>query len=78
MEEKTLGETRVRIDFNPSNNDVVSQIKQKTAELINLCESIKDPYDGKPNEKNRALAVAQTEYESAAMWAVKGATALKV
>jgi hypothetical protein len=70
----SLGEKRVRTTFNPSANSNVDIIKQKTAELINLCESLKDPYNGQPNEKNRTLTVAQTEYEAAAMWAVKGAT----
>jgi hypothetical protein len=64
----TLGECRVRITFNPSDDSIVSQIKQKSAELIDLCETIKsrDP---------RLVALAQTHYEDAAMWAVKAATA---
>lgn len=66
--EKTIGEKRVRTDFNTTNSDVVAQIKQKTAELINLCETLKEK-DG------RAASIAQTEYESAAHWAVKAATA---
>lgn len=66
--EKTIGEQRVRTEFNPTQNDVVSQIKQKTAELINLCETLKEK-DG------RLAAIAQTSYEEAAMWAVKAATA---
>lgn len=63
----SIGEKRVRTTFNPSNNSVVDQIKQKTAELINLCEDLKakDP---------RLAATAQTSYEEAAMWAVKAAT----
>lgn len=65
---KTIGEQRVRINFNPSQTDLVAQIKQKTAELINLCEELKAK-DG------RLASLAQTEYESAAMWAVKAATA---
>lgn len=66
--DKSIGEIRVRTEFNQSANSVVDQIKQKTAELINLCEDLKakDP---------RLASVAQTEYESAAMWAVKAATA---
>ena len=67
-ETKTIGEKRVRTDFNASNSDVVAQIKQKTAELINLCETLKDR-DG------RSASIAQTEYESASHWAVKAATA---
>lgn len=68
MEEQTIGEKRVRVKFNPSENDVVHQIKQKSAELINICEELKakDP---------RLAATAQTAYEEAAMWAVKAATA---
>lgn len=68
MNQKTIGEQRVRTEFNPSNEGVVDQIKQKTAELINLCEELKakDP---------RLASIAQTEFESAAMWAVKAATA---
>jgi hypothetical protein len=67
-EQKTVGEMRVRTTFNPDNNSVVDQIKQKTAELIDLCETLKQK-DG------RLASIAQTEYESAAMWAVKAATA---
>lgn len=68
MEEKTIGEQRVRTQFNPGQSDAVSQIKQKSAELINLCEDLKQK-DG------RLASLAQTAYEEAAMWAVKAATA---
>ena len=67
----SLGEDRVRIAFNPSADSVVDQLKQKTAELINLCETLK-PLDP------RLAALAQTAYEEAAMWAVKAATAAKL
>lgn len=63
----TLGEQRVRVSFNPSAESVVDQIKQKTAELIDLCETLK-PKDG------RLASLAQTTYEEASMWAVKAAT----
>lgn len=64
----SIGEQRVRTYFNIEANDTVAQIKQKSAELINLCESLK--------EKDARLAsCAQTSYEEAAMWAVKAATA---
>lgn len=65
---KTLGEQRVRTEFNPSSESIVDQIKQKTAELINICEELKE-------KDPRLAAIAQTEFESAAMWAVKAATA---
>jgi hypothetical protein len=65
--EKTIGEKRVRLSFNPSNNELVDDIKLKSAELIDLCESMKD-------KDPRLVALAQTHYEDAAMWAVKAAT----
>lgn len=70
----TIGEDRVRIKFNPSDNSLVSQIKQKTAELIDLCEQQKPVTEFGPSEAPRLWALAQTHYEDAAMWAVKAAT----
>ena len=64
---QTLGQQRVRTTFNPSNDNIVDTIKYKTAELIDLCESMKD-------RDARLAALAQTHYEDAAMWAVKCAT----
>jgi hypothetical protein len=68
MAEKTIGEIRVRTEFNPSKDSDVELIKQKTAELINICEALK-PKDP------RLAAEAMTLYETAAMFAVKAATA---
>lgn len=39
--EQTVGEQRVRVSFNVGNNSDVDVIKQKSAELINLCETLK-------------------------------------
>lgn len=64
----TVGEVRVRTTFNPSQDSLIDQIKQKTAELINICEELK-------LKDGRLASIAQTEYENAAMWAVKAATA---
>lgn len=84
--EKTLGEKRVRVEFNPSDNDTVSLIKQKSAELINLLEGVKNDevsktYNAGPEtlkqqsgEKLRLIALAQTTFEEAAMWGVKAVT----
>lgn len=69
---KSIGESRVRTEFNPSNNAVADQIKQKTAELINLVSTIEDGSDFHP-ETGRLKSIAMTEYEKAAMWAVKAA-----
>lgn len=70
----TVGEQRVRVAFNPSASDLVSQLKQRSAELIDLCEELKTS-QGDNREKGRCAALAQTAYEEAAMWAVKAATA---
>lgn len=66
--EKTIGEKRVRTEFNPTDNSIIENIKQKAAELINMVENIKanDP---------RLASLAQTSFEEGAMWAVKCATA---
>ena len=64
----SVGEDRVRIKFNPSADTIVDKIKQKSAELIDLCETLKA-------KDARLASLAQTHYEDAAMWAVKAATA---
>lgn len=76
-EAASLGESRVRTQFNPAANGTVDQIKQKTAEMINLIESERnpDPATKAGPEKQRLISLAQTAYEEAAMWAVKAATA---
>lgn len=68
QDKKTIVEERVRTDFNVSGSSIVDNIKMKSAELINLCEGLKEK-DG------RLASLAQTAYEEAAMWAVKAATA---
>lgn len=69
----TLGQNRVRSGFNPSEDPQVAKLKALAASFIDECEAMKDaPALG--NEKNRVLAIAQTEIETAAMYAVKGAT----
>ncbi len=64
----TVGTDRVRVAFNPGNDDIVHKIKLRSAELIDLCEELKA-------KDARLAALAQTHYEDAAMWAVKAATA---
>ena len=79
----TKGEYRVGITFNPSNDDLVGQIKRRAADLIDLIESIPtriaDQHGGETDdvraaERGRLKALAQTHIEDAAMWAVKAAT----
>lgn len=87
VQEKTIGEQRVRTSFNVSGDSVVDQIKHKSAELIDLLQAMRydeasKTYDQSPEamkalsgEKFRLISLAQTTYEEAAMWAVKAATA---
>jgi len=71
----TKGEYRVGIKFNPSADDTVGKIKRAAADLIDLIEDITASHGGEQyNEVVRLKALAQTEIESAAMWAVKSAT----
>lgn len=72
---QTRGAYRVGTNFNPSASGIVDQIKQKAADLIDLIETIpSDRESERGNETGRLKALAQTEIEGAAMWAVKAAT----
>lgn len=78
MADKTLGEARVRTDFNVTNNGTVDVIKQKAAELINYIDQNVNAVENVPQDKLgefvRLKALAMTDVENAAMWAVKAAT----
>ncbi len=69
--EQTFGQMRVRANFNPSENLLVTAIKQKTAVIIDILEGGRTDA---PGEKLRLIALAQTAYEEAAMWATKAMT----
>ncbi len=73
--ELTIGEKRVRTEFNSDGVGNVNFIKQNSAKLITVCEDMK-PKEGElvEPEKLRLISLAQTAYEEAAMWAVKAAT----
>jgi hypothetical protein len=49
--------------FNPSGSEVVAEIKRRTEELIEYIEQ------NVPSNRRRSIAL--TNYEQAAMWAVK-------
>lgn len=66
---KTIGEQRVHAEFNPDKNELVDQIKNKSAELINLINSI--PNNAGDGEKRRCQSIAMTEIETGCMYAVK-------
>jgi hypothetical protein len=75
----SLGASRVREDFNPSKDDLVTKIKRYTADLIDLCNDGLGKTGGAvgTGEEARLWALAMTHYEDAAMWAVKAATTPK-
>lgn len=71
----TKGEYRVGKTFNPSGDDMVTALKSVAADFIDLIEQISSDRETEAgNERGRLKALAQTEVESAAMWAVKAAT----
>ena len=69
---QTLGQLRVKAEFNPAKNELVDQIKNKSAELIDLLDSMRE-FDKEKNlgEKHRLISIAQTEIETGCMYAVK-------
>ena len=67
---QTIGEERIRVTFNPSQDPDVREVKNICANLIDFLEVS----DGSP-ERVRCLKIAQDRIEEAAMWAVKGLTA---
>jgi len=66
---QTLGQKRVKAEFNPAKNGTVDQIKNKAAELIDLIETLRT--EDASGELHRVIALAQTEVETAAMYGVK-------
>lgn len=80
---QTLGQKRVRLDFNPSANNTVHQVKKLTADLIDLLEAYKNDllstnaYTVDPkvfSETLRLIDFAQTAAEEASQWGVKALT----
>lgn len=70
----TIGERKVRIKFNPSEQDIINQVKQKSAELINLVNDWtvgefgnQEDLEFQNKEFFRLKALAMTSYEEACM-----------
>ena len=68
----TKGQYRVGINFNPGGHEEVNSVKAYASEFIDYIESIASKSTNP--EVRRLCAIAQTEVESAAMYAVKAAT----
>lgn len=68
----SFGQKAVGLTFNPSNDGNVQKVKELYAEIIDLCNEMRnETVDG---EVKRLLSVAITEAQGAQMWAVKGFT----
>lgn len=85
-QKQSLGESRVRVSFNPSEDNLVDQVKKKTAELIDMIGIIDERMVSEgystlsqaDKECVRLIDKARTSYEEAAMWAVKALTSASV
>jgi hypothetical protein len=70
MQPETEGQYRVGTEFNPSGSTSVDIIKTEIAKLIDLLLPIAEAR----GPGGREAAIAMTELEGAAMWAVKAVT----
>lgn len=61
----TLGQRRVQRNFNPTANPQVEKTKQMYADIIDYLETLRNDSNG------REISIAQTESETACMYAVK-------
>lgn len=86
---QSLGESRVRVSFNPSRSSLVDQFKIKSAELIDILDRLRndeaskhygktpEEYHSASFEVNRLIDKAQDSIEEAAMWGVKAITSVQ-
>lgn len=70
--ELSFGQKAVGITFNPSSHPMVDAIKEKSAELIDLLQTLREATSN--GEVKRQLSVAITEVQTAQMWGVKAVT----
>lgn len=69
--ELSFGQKAVGLEFNPSGDEAVGNIKRACAELIDCL----DAYRGRLGpEQDRMLSLAITDIQTAQMWAVKAVT----
>ncbi len=70
--EMTFGQKACGVSFNPGNNEVVAEIKNDFAAIVDKLHKIRAT-NSNP-EVGRMLSVAITELQTAQMWAVKAVT----
>lgn len=71
MPKQTYGEYLVGLSFNPSGSPEVDMVKQTTADMIDALEELSKSRDT-PGAREASIAI--TNFEQAAMWAVKAFT----
>lgn len=67
MDSQSQNQSLTFKNFNPSKDSRVDDIKEATDDLIKMV----DKYSNDTPEGRRRAALAKTNYEQAAMWAVK-------
>lgn len=67
--ESTLGQKRVNVNFNPSKDSIVDDIKNKGAEIIDLLQKLLK--EDSSEERMRLIEIAQTKIETGCMYGVK-------
>lgn len=67
--EQSLGQKRVKAEFNPAKDNKVDHVKNQSANLIDLIGTLRT--EDASGELHRLISIAQTEIETACMYAVK-------
>ncbi|MDE2640744.1 MAG: hypothetical protein OXI03_09205 [Chloroflexota bacterium] len=65
--ERSLGQRRVGVDFNPSGSTTINSVKRRAADIIDRLNALPN----RDAETRRTVEKAMDEIEGAAMWAVK-------
>lgn len=68
----SFGERAVGLNFNPSGDETVNELKTAAAEFIDICAAQREASDDP--EVKRMYSIAITEAQVAQMWSVKAAT----
>lgn len=69
-EDMTLGQKRVHLNFNPSEDDKIGMFKKMMADAIDFCND--ESQNTEDGEAKRCFSIAMTELENAQMYGVKG------
>lgn len=67
----TVGEVAVGLNFNPSQDPTVKELKELYAKIIDILDADRG---SNRDERARLASVAITEAQTAQMWAVKAVT----